>query len=89
MLSKGREVLWSATELNDPLVSAFSFCIHKHGSCGVFAHFGTCGFASRFKSLFGIVYHQFFPKGIDETLGAAGDDELPRAHLCEAHGVAD
>ena len=82
-------ILWSTTEFDDPLVATFAFCIHKHWGCGVFAHFCSCGFAGSFEALFGIVHHEFFTKGVDETLGTTRDDELPRAHLGEAHSVAD
>ena len=82
-------ILWSTTEFDDPLVATFAFCIHKHWGCGVFAHFYSRSFAGSFEALFGIVHHEFFTKGIDETLGTTRDDELPRAHLGEAHSVAD
>ena len=86
---KGCEVGRFLFELDDPLVSAFSFGVHKHWGSGVFIHHSSRSAASLEQALFGIVDNEFLAKSIDKALGSAADDEFVGVDLGEAHRIAN
>ena len=76
-------------KLYDPLVAAFARFVHKDRSSRVFSHLCACLLAGFGQSLFGVVHNEFLAKGIDETFGAARDNEFVGLCLREAHSVAN
>ena len=70
-------------------MAALAVGIHEDRRCRVLQHLGSRLSASLGQSLLGIVDNQFLAEGIDEGLGATGDDELVGVALGEAYHVAD
>ena len=68
---------------------AFGLAVHEYRGGRVFEHLGTRLLAGILQSLFGIVHNQFFAEGIDEMLGASGNDEFIGILRGEYHGVAN
>ena len=70
------EVVRLAAEFDEPLVAAFGVGIHKDRGCAIVRNLRSCSGTGTSQSLLGIVHDKLFAKGIDEVLGAAGNNEL-------------
>ena len=89
-------VLGRLRELDDPCMTGFrpvgNIAFVKHGKsrgCRIVQD-ACAGFCTGLgQSFVGVAHHQFLSEGIDEGLGASGDEELVGIALREAHGVAD
>ena len=67
-------------KLYEPLVAALGVLVHKYRCCRVFLHLGTRLLAGVSQSLLGVVLYKLLAEGIDEVLGASGDDKLVGAY---------
>ena len=59
-----------------------------NGSGGIVEYLGFGLLCRQGDGMVGIMHHQFFAKGVDETTGAAGNGNLDRIELFNLHSVA-
>ena len=75
-------------KLYQPLVAALGVPVHEDGGGGVVRHLRARFGTRPRKPALGIVHYQLLAEGIDEVLGASGNDELVGVLRGELHGVA-